>query len=171
MAELKEGEEAILVAPIPHSTRKCLADYVKSKHISIEKISEISWRVTCLKEGGIYQPRANRPMTLIDYRLRGIGDIAARLAKLRNINKKGPAHPRDENLRQVRKSTRKKWKKTSGYHKRSLSEAAMFRFKTIFSPTLNSRTMANQKTEAMIMANALNKMTRLGMPDTHKVMI
>lgn len=86
-------------------------------------------------------------------------------------NKKGPPHPRDENLRQIRKSTPKQWKKTSGYHKRSLGETAMFRIKTIFSPNLNARKMVTQKTEAMIMANALNKMTRLGMPDTHKVMI
>lgn len=85
-------------------------------------------------------------------------------------NKKGPPHPRDENLRQIRKSTRKQWKKKSGYHKRSLSETAMFRIKTIFTPVLHSRKMTTQKTEALIMASALNRMTALGMPKTEVVM-
>ena len=36
-----------------------------------------------------------------------------------------------ENLRNIRKVGRKKWKKESGYHRRSLSENTMFRLKTI----------------------------------------
>lgn len=75
-------------------------------------------------------------------------------------------HPRDENLRAIRKSTRKQWKKNSGYHKRSLAETAMFRFKKIFGATLMSRTFDNQAVEALIKCRALNIMTGLGMPIT-----
>lgn len=79
-------------------------------------------------------------------------------------NSKGAPHPRDENLRGIRKSTRKKWKERAGYHVRSLSETAMFRIKTIFSDRLNGRKDETQETEAMIMCTALNTMSKLGMP-------
>jgi hypothetical protein len=86
----------------------------------------------------------------------------------RHGNCKGPPHKRDENLRAIRKKGRKKWKKESGYHKRSLAETAMFRFKTAFGDRLMARSEANQVTEARIMASALNRMFALGMPESYK---
>jgi hypothetical protein len=62
---------------------------------------------------------------------------------------------------------RAQWKKTSGYHKRSLVETAMFRIKTIFGGKLANRTLKNQTTEAAIRLNALNKMTAYGMPESY----
>jgi hypothetical protein len=56
------------------------------------------------------------------------------------------------------------WKLESGYHRRSLSETAMMRFKVIFGAALYSRIFENQKTEAAIKAKCLNKMTGTGMP-------
>ncbi|ABG52244.1 hypothetical protein Tery_3111 [Trichodesmium erythraeum IMS101] len=47
--------------------------------------------------------------------------------------------PRDENLRGVRQIGRQKWKHESGYHRRSLSETTMFRFKVLFSGKLRRR--------------------------------
>ena len=47
-------------------------------------------------------------------------------------NCKCPPHPRDENLRRIRKVGRQKWKHESGYHRRSLSETTMFRLKVSF---------------------------------------
>jgi len=44
-----------------------------------------------------------------------------------------------ENLRRIRKVGRKTWKHESGYHRRSLAETTMFRFKTIFGGKLRSR--------------------------------
>ena len=41
-------------------------------------------------------------------------------------------HPRNHILTSIELNDREKWKKRSGYHRRSLSETAMFRFKTIF---------------------------------------
>ena len=77
-----------------------------------------------------------------------------------------PPHPRDENLRQIRKTTRKRWKETIGYHVRSLSENVFFRLKTIFGDRLQARAFAQQTTETMIKMVVLNKMRLLGMPRT-----
>lgn len=84
-------------------------------------------------------------------------------------NSKTPPHPRDVNLRAIRKTSRKAWKETSGYHVRSLSETAFFRFKTIFGEKLHARKFVNQKTEFLISVNILNAMTRLGMPESYVV--
>jgi hypothetical protein len=75
---------------------------------------------------------------------------------------------RNNILREIELTTRKDWKKVSNYHRRSLSETAMMRFKTIFGPTLYSRIFEKQKTEAAIKIKCLNKMTALGMPISQK---
>ena len=64
---------------------------------------------------------------------------------------------------------RKLWKKLKGYHLRSLSETAMFRFKKLFGNNLMSRCLVNQKSEVYIKSMALNIMTRLGMPISDRV--
>jgi len=72
-------------------------------------------------------------------------------------------------LKEIETEGRAEWKRKSGYHRRSLSETAMFRFKTIFGPTLYSRKFEKQKTEAKIKVKCLNKMTALGMPISQKI--
>ena len=84
-------------------------------------------------------------------------------------NSKKVPLPRDENLRHIRQVGRKKWKQDSGYHRRSLAETAVYRFKTIFGNKLSTHTLSRQVTEARIKATALNRMTRLGMPDSYRV--
>jgi hypothetical protein len=84
-------------------------------------------------------------------------------------NCNAPPHPRDENLRQIRKTSRRKWKEDVGYHIRSLSETAMFRFKTIFGDRLDARNFNQQRNEFLIKASILNKMMKLGMPDSYAV--
>ena len=84
-------------------------------------------------------------------------------------NCKVPPHPRDENLRYIRRHGRDTWKRYSNYHQRSLSETAMFRMKTIFSDHLSARLITTQRTQALIRCRALNMMTHLGMPDSHQV--
>jgi hypothetical protein len=76
---------------------------------------------------------------------------------------------RNKNLREVRKLGLEGWKKRSGYHKRSLVETAFFRLKTIFSDKLRSRRSDTQATEARIRCAALNRMTRLGLPESSRV--
>ena len=82
-------------------------------------------------------------------------------------NCKNAPLPRDQNLRRIRHIGRKRWKIEAGYHRRSLAETAVFRFKTIFGNTLSSRTLTRQITEARVKAVALNRMTQLGMPDSY----
>ena len=84
-------------------------------------------------------------------------------------NSHGEPHPRDENLRAIRATTRRRWKQESGYHKRSKVETTMFRQKTIFGEKLFSRSFENQETELALMAKALNLMLYNGMPESYVV--
>ncbi|MDV2995714.1 MAG: IS5 family transposase ISAcma6 [Chroococcidiopsis sp. SAG 2025] len=86
-------------------------------------------------------------------------------------NSKQKPHPRDENLRRIRSSGRKRWKRNSGYHRRSLAETTMFRLKTIFGGKLRRRTFDNQAVELFLQCAALNRMIQHGKPDSHKVEI
>jgi hypothetical protein len=71
---------------------------------------------------------------------------------------------RDDHLRSIQHHGRIGWQRRSGYGRRSLAETAMYRYKTIIGRRLHARTLPNQKTEAKIVCNALNKMIGLGMP-------
>lgn len=84
-------------------------------------------------------------------------------------NSSASPHPRDENLRTIRRIGRKQWKIESGYHIRSGVENTFFRWKTIFGDKLRSRAEARQHTEVRIVAAALNRMFSLGMPDSYAV--
>ena len=53
-----------------------------------------------------------------------------------------------------------KWKRLVDYHRRSIAETTMFRFKTIFGPA--ARTFANQVQNSS--SKLLNKMTHLAKP-------
>jgi hypothetical protein len=79
------------------------------------------------------------------------------------------ATQRDEHLRMIEKHGRIGWQRRSGYCRRSLVETAMFRYKTVIGRRLHARTLPNQKTEAKIGCNVLNRMTRLGMPASVRI--
>ncbi len=96
-------------------------------------------------------------------------ETASQYGSASHGNSKKDPLPRDENLRRIRQVGRKQWKEESGYHRRSLAETAVFRFKIIFGNTLSTRTIERQITEARIKAAALNRMTQLGMPDSYRV--
>ncbi len=84
-------------------------------------------------------------------------------------NRKAPPHPRDENLRRIRKVGRQRWKQESGYHRRSLAETTMFRLKTIFGGKLRRRTFDTQAVELFLQCAALNRMIQQCSPDSYKV--
>ena len=86
-----------------------------------------------------------------------------------HANTKGERLVRDENLRAIRKRGRKKWKEEAGYHRRSLAETTVFRYKVTFGDKLHSRKMENQFTEMFIKCAALNRMVHLGRPESYKV--
>jgi IS5 family transposase len=76
---------------------------------------------------------------------------------------------RNEHITRMREIGRDEWKREVGYHRRSLVETAFFRLKTIFGDRLSARKWQQQQTEAAIRCAALNRMTRLGMPDSYAV--
>lgn len=59
---------------------------------------------------------------------------------------------------------RKIWKQLIGYHRRSLVETAMYRFKAIFGGNMTARDIRRQRAEIYAKSLAMNKMTGLGMP-------
>lgn len=81
--------------------------------------------------------------------------------------KEGETHARNQNLKQIEDLGRAEWKQESGYHRRSLAETMMFRFKAIFGDTCSRRTFDNQAAELLLACAALNRMTHLGMPDSY----
>jgi transposase len=76
---------------------------------------------------------------------------------------------RDHHIATIAKHGRMGWQRRSGYNRRSLIETAMFRYKTIIGRRLHARTLPNQRTEAKIGCNALNRMTALGMPVSARI--
>lgn len=76
---------------------------------------------------------------------------------------------RHQRVEDIERWGRKKWKKHSGYHRRSLSESGVSRFKRILGPTLRSRKVPGQQVEARIGCSILNRMIHLGKPETYRV--
>ena len=79
----------------------------------------------------------------------------------------GQMDARDENVRRIRKIGRKKWKKESNYHRRSLAENAFFRYKLVLGDRIYERLFDTQACEILIRCAVLNKITHLGMPDSY----
>lgn len=75
---------------------------------------------------------------------------------------------RNEAVKYIQEHGLDDWKKQSGYHKRSLNEVVMFRYKTIFGAKLSARKIENQITETRLKCISLNKFTAIGMPDSYK---
>jgi hypothetical protein len=76
---------------------------------------------------------------------------------------------RGEAVRRIIEIGRTEWKKEAGYHRRSLAETAMFRYKAIICPNLRSRNLATQKTEAAVGLRCLNQLTGFGIPTSIKI--
>ena len=66
-------------------------------------------------------------------------------------------HPRDFNLRQIRRWGWDPWRYASGYSRRSRVESHFSRHKRILGPGLRSRSMQNQAAECKLAALLLNK--------------
>ena len=78
---------------------------------------------------------------------------------------------RNQRVEAIHRRGRKKWKGESDYHRRSLAETGVGRFKRILGPTLRSRKLPNQQVEARIGCSILNRMIHLGKPQSYKVEI
>jgi hypothetical protein len=76
---------------------------------------------------------------------------------------------RDRHIAEIEKHGRMNLQRRSGYNRRSLVETGMYRYKTVVGRRLHARTLPNQRTEAKIGCNVLNRMTTLGMPATVRI--
>ncbi len=76
---------------------------------------------------------------------------------------------RNHNIRSIRELGRRVWHTSSGYSMRSMVENTMYRYRTIIGRSMRSRTLDRQKTEVRLASRILNTMTRLGMPDSYRV--
>jgi hypothetical protein len=73
-------------------------------------------------------------------------------------------HPRTQALATIAEQGLPAWKQAVGYHRRSLAENGIYRFKQRFGERLASRLFETQVTEVHVRVAALNVMTYLGMP-------
>lgn len=73
-------------------------------------------------------------------------------------------HPRNEAVKALKSNQLAQWKQDNGYHQRSLSETAMYRYKQLVSPKLSLRDYNAQVGEALAGVKAINKVIELGMP-------
>lgn len=82
-------------------------------------------------------------------------------------------HPRNKALEIIdeggQEANRAGWKIQSGYHRRSKSENAFFRWKTVLGEKMYARKLKNQKTEAAIKAAGLNKFIQIAAPIAVKI--
>lgn len=77
-------------------------------------------------------------------------------------DKGGNEHLQERNkaIERIGEVGRKAWKEETGYHRRSLSETAMFRYKSIVGDRMQFRNTESQHTEAMIGVEILNLMNK-----------
>ncbi|GHV51657.1 hypothetical protein FACS1894181_13830 [Bacteroidia bacterium] len=76
---------------------------------------------------------------------------------------------RNEAVEYINRHGSKQWKAKHGYHKRSLNETVMYRFKSIFGDKLDAMLMEIQIVEAKLKCLTLNRFTGIAMPDSYKV--
>ncbi|MGL5409203.1 MAG: IS5 family transposase [Shewanella sp.] len=78
-------------------------------------------------------------------------------------------HPRNDAVEALKSGQLEKWKRDMGYHQRSLSETAMYRYKQLLSPKLTMRDYCAQVGEALANVKVMNKIIGLGMPMSYRV--
>ncbi len=77
--------------------------------------------------------------------------------------------PRDETLRAIRKQGRRAWKNDSGYHRRSMVETHIGRYKQLLGDPLHARTLPNQQTETRWGCALLHRMLHLAKPESYPI--
>jgi hypothetical protein len=69
----------------------------------------------------------------------------------------------------IAQSSRRDWKRATGYHRRSLAETLMYRLKVLTGRNLAARTIGAQATEVAIRAGVLNRVTSLARPQSVRI--
>jgi Transposase DDE domain len=89
--------------------------------------------------------------------------------RIRVVASRTTSPQRNLHITTIAKHGRMGWQRRPGYKRRSLIEIATCRYKTIVGRRLHARTLPNQRTEALIGCNILNRMAGLGMPTSVRV--
>ena len=91
-------------------------------------------------------------------------------ARTANVSGHGPRSPaRDRTITVVQQLGRRRWKKTSGYHRQSRVENTCFRYTSIIGDGLRARSPAGQGSEVVLGCEILNRMTELGRPVSYRI--
>lgn len=78
-------------------------------------------------------------------------------------------HPRNAPVMAQQSGQLEQWKTDNHYHKRSLAETAMYRYKQLLSGKVTLRKYNDQVGEILANVKALNKLTSLGMPTRQRL--
>ncbi len=91
-------------------------------------------------------------------------------AKTATVSGHGPRSPaRDRTITVVKQLGRRRWKKTSGYHRQSRVENTFFRYTSIIGDGLRARSPTGQGSEVVLGCEILNRMTELGRPVSYRI--
>jgi hypothetical protein len=77
--------------------------------------------------------------------------------------------PRDRHIQTIQEKGRRGGERAVGYGKRSLVEAAIFRYQTWMGPALPARQFSAQQVEAQVACSVINRLTELGRPISQRV--
>ncbi len=131
-------------------------------------LSQIPGRIGQVSGDGAYDTRAC-------YRSILDRDAVATIPPRRNsrlsecVDPPGWLAMRDARLRQIEKLGRYEWRVSSGCTRQALVENAVSRFKAIFGSKLSARRFDNQRAEAIIKCEVLNRMASRGMPQSVRI--
>ncbi|WP_421264059.1 IS5 family transposase [Aeromonas veronii] len=142
-------------------------DDIVAAEVSLENVHDAEVMPTLLnprrrKLGRVYADGAYDAKPVISLSCAKERVPVLRLARTLDSGKKG--HPRNEAVLVMRKEGLAYWKKISGYHRRSLAETAMYRFKQLLAGKISLRNYNGQVGEVMAYVSAINKLNTLGMP-------
>ena len=83
--------------------------------------------------------------------------------------KTGGANARNRTVNRIKKVGRRQWKKEARYHRQARAENTFFRYKQLLGSRLRARHPGNQRTEAQLACNILNRMLQLGAPNSQSI--
>ena len=131
-------------------------------------LSQVPGRIGQVSGDGAYDTRACY-QSILDR------DAVATIPPRRNARLSESVDPpdwramRDASLREIKRLGRYEWRLSSGCTRQSLAENAMSRFKALFGPKLSARRFDNQRVEAIIKCEVLNRMSSRGLPESVRI--
>jgi len=132
----------------------------------IPLLDQIEGDVASVKADGAYEGGPLR-QALDDREIKGVFPPPSDAV----LSKQAGSKPtqRDKDIMRIQKDGREVWEYASGYSKRNMVENAIFRYKNNIGDKLRSKTDDRQEVEVTLGIHLLNQMTKLGMPESVRV--